>query len=295
MSSRGRSVTGGVARALDRGFEKLSARPLSLLVFLASAALLVYLQTSSVGHFRARAVGRAQVVEHPSLVASFISKVYVQPGDHVEAGTPLVDLSSYFIERELSQLNAEVEQLLHERNLAQARLHVQEERWLTPELRMRPSRPSLDRPTEAWYAAQLEVLQTRRSQLLETRNNLTVSSRISGRVALVVAPGSPVAVGSSVAMVTPEHAEEIVAYLPPDTDPARIEAGVAVRIASRPTSCGGYGTVLRRGAGVEQMPGQLDNFFGVAAQGMPVYISVPLGCDLGVGQVLAVEFPKAGM
>jgi hypothetical protein len=49
---------GAIRRAVDRTFDRLSMRPLSLLVFLASAVLLVYLQTSSVGHFRARAGAR---------------------------------------------------------------------------------------------------------------------------------------------------------------------------------------------------------------------------------------------
>lgn len=290
-----RSKAGPVRRSLDRGFERISARPLSLLVFLASVALLVYLQTSSLGHFRARAVARAVAVEHPALAASFVSKVYVQLGDRVESGAPLVELSPYFVERELGQLNAEIEQLLHERNLARARLLVREDRWLTPELRLRPNRPSLEAPTESLYSAQLKVLQTRRSQLQDTRQQLTIASEISGRIALIAAAGNPVAIGGSVAAVIPDHAEEIVAYLPADTDPAQIEAGLPVRIARRSESCRGDGTILRIGALVEQMPGQLNNFLGILAHGLPVYISVPADCELGVGQVISVEFARAGM
>jgi len=270
-------------------------RPLSVLVFLASAALLIYLQTSSVGHFRARAVARAPSVEHPALMESFVSTTYVRPGDLVEVGAPLADLSPYFLERELNQLNAKVEQLIHERNLGRARLRVKEERWLSPEMRLRPNRPSVDSESEALYTAELNGLQTRRSQLEETLGQLTVASQIAGRVAQIAATGSSVAFGTSVAAVTPEYANEIVAYVPPDTDPARIGAGIPVRIARRFATCAGSGTVLRRGAAVEQMPSQIDNFFGIAAHGMPVYISVPPDCQLGVGQVLSVDFAKASM
>jgi multidrug efflux pump subunit AcrA (membrane-fusion protein) len=255
----------------------------------------VYLQMNSVGHFRARAVARVSSVEHPALMASFVSKIYVQPGDRVEVGAPLADLSPYFVERELRQLNAEIEQLIHERNLARASLLVKEERWLAPELRQRPTRPSLDKETDALYSAQLKVLQTRRSGLQETLSRLTVTSQISGRVALIATAGSPVAVGTSIAAVTPEFAREVVAYVPSDTDPARIETGVPVRITHNFPSCRGYGSVIRRGAAVEQIPGQIDTFFGILAYGMPVYISVPPDCELGVGQALSVDFAKASM
>ena len=117
-----RPTTTALRRAVDRTFERISTRPLSLLVFLGSVGLLAYLQFSSLGHFRAQAVARARSVEHPALVASFVSEVYVRAGDHVDEGAPLVDLSSYFIDRELKQLEVETERLLHESKLAQARL-----------------------------------------------------------------------------------------------------------------------------------------------------------------------------
>jgi multidrug efflux pump subunit AcrA (membrane-fusion protein) len=286
---------GALRRAIDRFFDRLSIRPLSILVFIASAGLLVYLQTSSFGHFRARAIARAPSVEHPALVESFVSAVYVLPGDSVDVGAPLADLSPYFIERELSRLNAKSEQLIHERNLERARLLVKEERWVSPELRLRPNRPSIDGETEALYTAELEVLQMRRSQLEETLDHLTVTSQITGRVALIATKGSSVAFGTSIAAITPEYANEIVAYVPPDTDPARIGVGIPVRIARHFATCAGMGSVLRRGAAVEQMPSQIDNFFGISAHGMPVYISVPPDCQLGIGQVLSVDFAKASM
>ena len=68
-----------------------------------------------------------------------------------------------------------------------------------------------------------------------------------------------------------------------------------VRIARRFAACTGSGSVLRRGAAVEPMPSQIDEFFGIAAHGMPVYISVPPDCRLSVGQVLSVDFAKASL
>ena len=290
-------MIGALRRAHDRVFDWISARPLSILVFAASVAALVYMQSIDAGSFRVRAVAHSPTVEHPSLVASYVSKVYVHPGDRVEAGAPLVELSSYFIDQELERVNANIEQLLRESRLAQARLLVDEERWLDPSMRRRPNEPSLEKPTEALFAAELRVLVTSRSQLEAAREHLTVFSDKSGRVAVVAAAGSSVAVGTSVAAVTPEYAEEIVAYIPPETDPIQIELGAPVAIVRPRSICNGDGnaTVLRRGAAVEQAPGQLTNLLRFPVHGMPVYISVPSDCSIAVGQVLAVQFAKATM
>jgi len=140
-------VFGGLRRALDGVSESVSARPFGVLVFLGSIALLVYLQTSSLSSFRADAVARAQVVDHPAQVSSFVTTVYVLPGDTIDVGAPLVELSSHFIDRELAQVDAEIEKLLHESRLAQARLLVEEQRWLSPSMRLSPDRPSLEATT----------------------------------------------------------------------------------------------------------------------------------------------------
>ena len=161
-------------------------------------------------------------------------------------------------------------------------------------MRARPNQPSLARPTERLYTAQVQLLQTRRSLLLQDLDALTVSSRANGRVSIVVPVGSPVGIGTSVASVTPERADEIVAYVPAETEPRLIEPGVAVRLAGpRTLSCTEPGRVLRRGAGVEQAPAQMRGFLNSEVFGLPVYISIPDGCELGVGQLLTVEFPKA--
>jgi multidrug resistance efflux pump len=288
-------VFGGLRRALDGVSESISARPFGVLVFLGSVALLVYLQTSSLSSFRADAVARAQAVDHPAQVSSFVTAVYVLPGDTIDVGAPLVDLSSHFIDRELAQVDAEIEKLLHESRLAQARLLVEEQRWLSPSMRLQPDSPSLERPTEALYAKQLGVLQTRRTQLQADRRGLTVTSSHSGRVVHVAPPGSSVAAGSSVASVVAEYADEIVAYVPAETDPAEIAVGAPVYISRPSLSCRGAGRVLRRGASVEEGPSQLKNLFRFPVHGMPVYVSVPPDCRLGVGQVLSVEFPRVVM
>jgi multidrug efflux pump subunit AcrA (membrane-fusion protein) len=220
-------VFGGLRRAIDRVSEGISARPFSLVVFVGSIALLVYLQTSSLSSFRVDAVVQAQAVDHPARVSSFVVAVYVLPGDTVDVGAPLVELSPHFIDRELAQIDAEVEKLLQESQLAQARLLVEEQRWLSPSMRLRPDRPSLERPTEALYAKQLGVLQTRRHQLLEDRRGLTIASSHTGRVVRVAPPSCPAA-GNSVASVVAEYADEIVAYVLAETDPAQIATGAPV-------------------------------------------------------------------
>jgi multidrug resistance efflux pump len=287
-------VLGGLGRALDRVSEGISARPFGVVMFVGSVAFLLYLQTSSLSSFRADAVAQAQAVDQPARVSSFVMAVYVLAGDTVDVGAPLVELSPHFIDRELAQVDAEIEKLLHESRLAQARLLVEEQRWLSPSMRLRPDRPSLERPTEALYARQLGVLQTRRDQLLEDRRGLTIASSHSGRVVRVSPPGSSVAAGSSVASVVAEYADEIVAYVPAQTDPAQIAVGAPVYISRPALSCRGVGRVLRRGAAVEAAPTQLSDLFRFPVHGMPVHVSVPPDCRLGVGQVLSVEFPRAG-
>jgi multidrug resistance efflux pump len=276
-------------------FDWLSARPLSFIVFAGSVAALVYLQSIDAGHFRARAVAQAATVEHPALVASYVTNVFVHRGDRVEAGAPLVELSSFFIDQELERIDTRIAQMLHEARLAQTRLLVDEERWLDPSLRSRPNEPSLEQATGEVFAAELRVLQTERTQLERRRERLLIHSAQTGRVANIAPAGGSVAVGTSVAAVIPEHADEIVAYIPPETDPSRIQAGAPVSIVQPPLLCQGEGEVLRRGAAVEEAPGQLTRFFRFPVHGMPVYISVPADCSIAVGQVLGVEIAKATM
>jgi hypothetical protein len=288
-------IFGGSLRAWDRVSDSVSARPHSVLVFFGSVALLLYLQTTSLGSFRAEAVAQAQPLDQPARVSTFVAATFVQPGDQVDVGAPLVELSPYFIDRELAQLDGEIEALLRESRLAQARLLLEEQRWLSPSLRLRPDRPSLEGPTEALYSKRTGLLQTRREQLLEDREGLTILSSHAGRVVRVAPPGSSVAAGSSVASVVAEFADVIVAYVSAQTDLAGIAPGAPVQISRPSLSCRSAGQVLRRGGAVEEAPNQLRSLFRFPVHGMPVYVSVPPDCKLGVGQVLTVEFPRTVM
>jgi multidrug resistance efflux pump len=294
-TGRTRSLWRSASHGVQRLFDALRARPLGIAVFAGSVFLLLYLQVESQGAIRAEAVAHGLQVDHPARVASFVTTAYVHSGDLVEAGAPLVDLSSHFIDRELARLDAEVEKLIHESTLAQARLLVEEQRWLNPNMRLRPDRPSLEHPTEALYAKEMAVLHTRRKQLIEDREQLTIKSARDGRVVSVAAPGSAVAAGGSVASIAPEFAQEIVAYVPSSTQPENIAIGATVRIARPARACIGTGTVLRLGAAVEEAPGQLWSLLRLPVHGMPVYISVPEDCSLGIGQTLTVEFARRVM
>jgi multidrug efflux pump subunit AcrA (membrane-fusion protein) len=273
----------------------MSARPLSIVVFACSVVALVYLESSSAGYFRVQAVAHAPTVEHPALMETYVAETYVRVGDTVEIGAPLVGLSPYFIDRELVQIAVEIEQVLRESKLAQAKLLVNEERWLSPELRRRPKEPSLQRPTELLFAAELKVLKTRQVQLRADRENLTIVSQSKGRIAQVAASGSSVGIGTSVASITPEFAREIVAYMPPETDPVQIAAGGTANIVRPEMLCNEPSTILRRGAAVEQAPSQLMNLLRLPVHGMPIYLSIPSNCTIAVGQVLSVEFSMASM
>lgn len=281
-------------RAVDRGFERLSTRPLGIIVFGASVVMLVMLQNSQVGRFRVRALAEARIVEHPAVVQTVVDRAHVRPGDIVEAGDLMIELSPRFVDSQLAEIDAKIEQALREATLAAAELAIDEERWLNAPDRRRPSRPSLLPESDAFHAARLGFLQTRREALLRDRGQLAVKSSLRGRVVTVMLVGASVDVGTSVATVAPEHAEEIVAYVPPETDPALVEIGTRARLLeSQVAGCRAYGTVLRTGAAVVKAPGQLRGFLRLPMHGMPVYISVPEGCELGVGQVLAVEFAVA--
>jgi hypothetical protein len=295
MSKKSRPSTNALQRFFERFSDRLSARPLSVLVFAATLVLFAYLETKDAGHFRVRAVAEARSVAHPALVKSYVEKVYVRPGDSVELGVPLAELSSHFIDREILEIELEIEELRRESRLEQARLSVKEQRWLPEDLRVRPNRPSLETPTGAYYESKASALQLHLSMLLEDRTKLVVKSRTGGRVAWVVLQGASVRVGSPVATVTLEFPDEIVAYVPAETDPAFVEPGVRVAVVDPALGCSLPGEVLRRGAGVEQAPGQLLEWFRFPVHGMPVYISVPPGCQLADGQLVSVEFARKSM
>jgi multidrug resistance efflux pump len=265
-------------------------RPLGIAVFGGSAALLVHLIGASQSAIRADAVAVARRVDHPSQVVSFVTAVYVNPGDHVGVGTPLAELSPYFINQKVERIDSEIEQLINQSKLAQAQLVVDEERWVAPSLRSRPTRPSLEAPTEAYYSKQIAVLRLQRSVLEADLEALVVKSKFAGVVAQVAWLGASIAEGASVASVMPQYAEEIVAYVPATADPQLIAANASAYIVNADTEgCQSPGVVRSRGAAVEEAPAQLSRFMR-PVHGTPVHIGIPEACRLGNGQVLAIDF-----
>lgn len=286
-----RSIGFRLIRATDHVFDAIGLRPLGIVVFAASAALLVHVIGLSANAIRADGVAVAELVDHPSRVSSFVTRVFVKRGDRVEVGIPLVELSAHFLDQDLLQIDSEIDQLVNESKLAQAKLVVEEERWVARSLRQRPSRPSLENPTAAYYAKQLEVLQTRRDALIENRDALIVRASFSGVVAQVAWLGASITEGESVASLMPEFAEEIVAYAPPRIDPTSFANGVpAFIVGAESPACRSPGRVRSRGAAVEEAPAQLKRLFREPVHGMPVYVSIPRDCRLGNGQVLALDF-----
>ena len=296
MSQKNRSVRRSLLRATDRVFDFIGIRPLGIIVFLSSLFFLVQLVGISNAVIRVEAVAVGAIVEHPSLVASFATGVFVQPGDHVEIGTPLVELSSHFVDQKIARIDSDMEQLINEYKLAQARLLVKEERWVEPSMRLRPNRPSLEDPTSDLYEKQLDALRSRRNMLINDRSSLVVRSSYRGIVREVTRVGSSVAEGESVAAVMPEFAEEIVAFVKPTTDPDAIATGAPVIIVgAKGLGCDAVGLVRRRGATVSEAPPQLRNFLGGRIHGMPIHISVPASCQLGNGQVVTLDFIRDGV
>lgn len=278
----------------DHGLEVVGARPIGVVGFVASATALLMLMGASAGSFRSDAVAVADRVEHPAMVASFVTELFVAPGELVEVGMPLARLSPHFLDQRIARIDSQIEEVRNEAKLAQAEIAIVEQRWVATSTRVRPGRPSLRNPTEAVFARQVEVLETRRAALLENRDTLLIRSRAPGLVALVAPLGGAVEEGGSVASVSPVHADEVIAYVSPETAPHAIEPGAPARIEP----AGGQGclhdaTVLRRGAGVVPAPEQLQGFLPVNRHGLPVHISVPDDCQLGVGQVVTVDFPQA--
>jgi len=291
--ARRRRLTIGerLARSTDVFFDTVGMRPLGIIVFAASAVALAELLGASVATVRVEAIATAQIIDHPSRVASFVTAVYVKPGDRVDVGAPLVELSPHFINQEIQQLDREIEQLINESHLVQAKLIVDEERWVRPGLRQMPKRPSLEVPTDAYFAKQRELIESNRRALLDNRAALTIYSDFEGIVADVTWRGASISPGGSVASVMPEYAEEIVAYVPPSTNPALIgDDAVGYIIGADFEACRAPGQIQRRGAAVEEAPGQLKQIFSEPLHGMPVHVSIPPGCKLGNGQVLRLDF-----
>ncbi len=291
MTSRKRPLKVRLVRSSDAFFDVLGLRPLGILVFAASTLLFFYVVGLSAGATRADAVAVAGLVNHPSLASSFTTQVFVKPGDRVDVGAPLVELSSHFVDRELERIDLELDLLVNESKLRRAQ-HNEGRLGLEATPSGESSNESVvDRLAEAHFEKRIAVLQHRRKSLVEKRGALIVSASSSGIVVEVTRVGASIAEGSSVASVMPPFAEEIVAYVAPTIDPSRIETGVAVYLLGASTvDCQAPGRVRNRGARVEEAPKQLTRLMGFAIYGMPVHITIPRDCRLINGQVLALNF-----
>lgn len=142
--------------------------------------------------------------------------------------------------------------------------------------------------TARLHEKQLELLQSQREELTQRIDRLEVRASSGGIVASVLGEGASVSVGVSVARLVPPRATEVVAYLPPETNPADAAAAARVLIAqSDGSACAGE-LERRVGAEVTAVPGAgasiLAGAFGGPSFGLPIHISLPAECQLGVGQ-----------
>ncbi|MAE96558.1 MAG: hypothetical protein CL910_18070 [Deltaproteobacteria bacterium] len=291
MSRPTRTLSERWLRATDGFFDELGMRPFGILIFAASTLILLQLVGMASGPVRADAVASADWIDHPAKATSFVIEVLVRPGDAVTAGTLLVRLSPHFIDQRIARIDSQIEETRNEARLAQAQIQVAEQGWVSSSARVRPGRPSLRGPTAALFEKQIEVLETRKKALLDDRELLSITASTEGLVAQVARLGAAAPEAESVASITPKFASEIVAFVPADTAPAAIAQGAEARLVDpQSTACSAAGKVLRRGAAVVQAPSQLAGPLPIARHGLPVHISVPVGCQLGVGQVVAVDF-----
>jgi multidrug resistance efflux pump len=289
MNKDQRSRSRRILRVGDRLFDGIGMRPTGLLVLAGSFAFLLFTIDLSTYAIRAEAVAIANSVDHPSRVASFVTRTFVRPGDRVDVGAPLVELSAHFLDQDLNRIDLKIEQLISESQLDQARLLVEEERWVQPGLRQRPNRPSLEAPMASYYEKQIEFAQARRGELLAARGNLVIKASFAGIVSEVTRVGESIGEGSSVASVTPEFAEEVVAYVSPRTDPRAVAIGESAYIMG-PMGCTDPGRVRARGANVEKAPPQLKQLINDPLHGTPIHVDIPADCQLSNGQILDVEF-----
>lgn len=358
-----------IGRRLRRWLDQLGTRPLLLLAFLLSAAALGWMQWHSQTTVSVHAIGWAAATEYSAPVEATVSQVHVQPGQFVQAGQPLLTLSSLPLRREVELLDAEIQRM--ERLALLESLRGQQERWRydleaarlrgdarreliqvrSQETQARdrvqatqawearqaeraqrrltsselweqaqrdlaweqaqlkaarqqrstnadileqlqqtqpPQEQALRQSTQDYYEAELALLRQRRAHLAQLLSQLQLKARHSGRVLHVASVGSAATPSSSLVSLLPEKAPEVIAWLPPETNPASVSPGTPVTLASQHQRCASQGSVARVGASVQATPPQIPApLLGLGATtGLPVYISVPGDCPLGVGQLL---------
>jgi len=148
---------------------------------------------------------------------------------------------------------------------------------------------TLVQATARLYETELSLLEQRRADLDKKIDSLTVRSRIDGIVSEVLERGSVVEPGQTVVRVVPDHASEVIAYLPPDRPAPASSSAVSfsVRLADG-RHCDGSG-VARASAEVLAKPGQLVSILDLSHYGFPVRMTLPAGCVVPVGQVVELH------
>ncbi len=229
-------------------------------------------------HITVPAVAWAASTEHPAPTGSTIAEVHVRPGDTVEAGAALVTLADTELRRQLRSLDLEMRVALEESQLGVLRQSTGEQ----------GGDDALAQASARLHQTRITLLEAQRDDLQARIEGLEVRAAHSGIVASVLSPGAVVSRGVSVARLVPPHASEVVAYFPPETNPAVAPRVGEVLIAqSEGNTCAGELT-RRVGAEVTTIPGETGPFGG-PTYGLPVHIAVPTECQLGVGQRVRVS------
>ncbi len=277
-------------RSWERVNDALGVRPVALMVLVASGFLLIQLTGSAAGQFRVRAVGHAAEVAHAAPLRTTIAEVAVAAGDRIEPGQLLMRLSPEPVDRERAEVERGLEVVAAEARLASLQVQVDEETWLDPEVRSRRGRPSLGPAQRALHEARRAALEQRRDELESLRGALEVRAELAGIVLRVAPNGAGVDRGDELVSIVPARATEVVAYIASDTDPEAIAIGAPAWLEG--AACSARGRVLRSGARVEEAPGQLRELSVLPVFGVPVFLTVPEGCSLGVGQVVTARFAR---
>lgn len=163
-------------------------------------------------------------------------------------------------------------------------------RELGRRLESRPDLLRLAEPMLAFYEASLRELEAERHTAVETMRRLSIVASTSGRVEAILPKGASAAPGVPVATIVPAGATELIAYVTPRSNPGEFTAGTRVAVAA--AGCPGEAEVLRAGAAVAEAPLQLQTRWFTPVRGLPVHLSVPEGCHVGMGQVLSVRIER---
>ena len=161
-------------RFAHRAIDRVGLQPLSLVAFLVCVFAVFQLGATEAARYEVKALGHAELVEHPAPVASYVVETLVVPGQRVTTGTPLVRLAAAPFEARLAALEHELRVAQAEADFEAARIEAQEELWLDPELRSRRGRPSLRPELAQLHASRIASLRAERETLQSQVANLVV-------------------------------------------------------------------------------------------------------------------------